>query len=202
LHSAVEAGREDMVRLLLKAGASPDSRCASQTTPFYKAASNGFVSILRMLQDAGSDVDARTWDDWTPLHAAVEQDHGEVVKLLVQWGADPLTETSGQDSTGRAGLTALSMAQELGRELDILDVLKNAKQGKEIGQIHEKHSRSRKARPLTEHKCEALDCKYTTIHLDHLREHMNVGHNRHGPIALWVSEVTATPNFINRNPWG
>lgn len=63
-----------------------------------------------MLQDADSDVDARTWDDWTPLHAAVEQDHGEVVKLLVQWGADPLIEASGQDSTGRAGLTALSMA--------------------------------------------------------------------------------------------
>jgi hypothetical protein len=132
LHRAVEAGREDMVKLLLKAGASPDARCTSQATPFYEAASNGLVSILRILHDAGSDVNARTWDGWTPLHAAVEQDHPDVVKLLVQWGADPLIEISGQDSTGRAGLTPLSMAKELDRESYILDVLKGVKQSEEM----------------------------------------------------------------------
>jgi hypothetical protein len=89
LHIAAEGAFEEMVTLLLNAGASPHARSRSGSTPFYRAARGGSSQILRQLHDAGSEVDALTWDSWTPLMEAIEQGNDEVVELLLGWGAQP-----------------------------------------------------------------------------------------------------------------
>ncbi|KAL2192812.1 hypothetical protein P885DRAFT_23605, partial [Corynascus similis CBS 632.67] len=89
LHIAAESAFEEMVTLLLDAGASPHARSMSGSTPFYRAARGGSPRILRQLHAVGSEVDASTWDDWTPLMEAVEHGNDEAVELLLGWGADP-----------------------------------------------------------------------------------------------------------------
>lgn len=131
-----------------------------------------------MLHEAGSDVNARAQDVWTVLHAAVERDHPEVAQLLLSWGADPSAEISRRDRAGRAGLTALQMAQELGRAPEILHLLKNAMPGNErcIPEQHE--TTSSVARPLEEHKCHEPGCRYITVHWLGLVRHLMNAHGK------------------------
>lgn len=110
LHIAAERGFEAMTTLLLSAGASPQARSNSGSTPFYRAARGGSVPILRQLHAAGSEVDALTWDEWTPLMEAVEHGNDEAIELLLRWGADP-TRMS-KCGTTPLGLTTLSRGLE------------------------------------------------------------------------------------------
>ena len=88
LHIAAEECLESTVNLLLMHGANVHARSTSKTTPFWRAARGGSLSILRALRDAGSDINARTWDGWTPLIEAVTRNHVEIARQLLEWGAD------------------------------------------------------------------------------------------------------------------
>lgn len=105
LHLAAENACEEIVELLLCAGASPHARSDTLTTPFYQAARGGSLYILRRLHACGAEVDALTWDRWTPLMEAVVQGHFNVVNLLLDWGADPA-------NTSISGITPLSIASD------------------------------------------------------------------------------------------
>ncbi|KAL9585140.1 MAG: hypothetical protein Q9212_001706 [Teloschistes hypoglaucus] len=61
------------------------------TTPVWKAAANGLVSVVEVLLDHGADPEIRGASDFaseTPLHHAVGYGHVGVVKLLLQRGAN------------------------------------------------------------------------------------------------------------------
>jgi hypothetical protein len=110
LHIAAEQSMEEMVELLLSKGADIHARTFSETTPFYRAARGGSLSILQMLYSAGSDINSRTWDGWTPLFEAVTCGHVGIVQKLLRWGADCKLANSN-------GLTPYDAAMRLQRHL-------------------------------------------------------------------------------------
>jgi ankyrin repeat protein len=60
LHDALDAGREDMVALLIAAGAKAAAADAQGNTPLHLAAARGMTAAAAALVAAGAAVDART----------------------------------------------------------------------------------------------------------------------------------------------
>ncbi|KAH7164964.1 ankyrin repeat-containing domain protein [Fusarium sp. MPI-SDFR-AT-0072] len=88
---AVQAGNEDLVARLIKAGANVDqyfSQYGRSLTPLYAASMKGRLAIMRQLLDAGATVDGKAGYLGTPLLAAVSEGHVEVMTLLLDAGAD------------------------------------------------------------------------------------------------------------------
>ena len=78
LHAAVEAGRLEIVRLLLEHNAPLDPMDKDQRTPLVVAAMLGHDEIVTILLSAGAR-------DSTPaLHAAAKGAFHEVVRLLLE----------------------------------------------------------------------------------------------------------------------
>lgn len=79
LHAAVEAGRLEIVRLLLEHNAPLDPMDKDQRTPLVVAAMLGHDEIVTILLSAGARLDS------TPaLHAAAKGAFHEVVRLLLE----------------------------------------------------------------------------------------------------------------------
>jgi cytohesin len=89
LHVAAEYGHDDVVRLLLEAGAAIDSRRIEGLTPLHLAASYGRFPVVKRLLAAGANPNSRESGGWTPLHRAASEGHENVVRLLLAQGADP-----------------------------------------------------------------------------------------------------------------
>ncbi len=95
LHVAAEAGRVEIVDLLLARGADPNAReDGDNTYPMHWAAAGGRLDIVRRLADAGGDVVGRGDDHaleiigWaTCWEGAVDDAHRAVVDLLLARGA-------------------------------------------------------------------------------------------------------------------
>ncbi|KAI7769622.1 hypothetical protein LZL87_003112 [Fusarium oxysporum] len=88
---AVQAGNEDLVARLIKAGANVDqyfSQYGRSLTPLYAASMKGHLAIMRQLLDAGATIDGKAGYLGTPLLAAVSEGHVEVMTLLLDAGAD------------------------------------------------------------------------------------------------------------------
>jgi len=79
------------VRMLLEAGAIPDSADNDGITPLHWAAGKGLTNIVRLLIEAGANVNARDSSLYTPIHQAVSSSssHLEVARMLCEAGADP-----------------------------------------------------------------------------------------------------------------
>ncbi len=79
----------DIVALLLKAGADPNIRDAKKnTSPLYIAAERGNVVNIKALIAAKANVDDYTVTGATPLYIASAKGHSDAVKLLLEAGAD------------------------------------------------------------------------------------------------------------------
>jgi len=84
LHAAVEAGRVDVVRLLLRRGANPNAINIGRLMPLHFAARGGSAEIVNLLIEYNADRDAqdqngRTPQDHARTHYEVNQ---EIVRLL------------------------------------------------------------------------------------------------------------------------
>ncbi|KAJ3112241.1 hypothetical protein HDU96_004778 [Phlyctochytrium bullatum] len=108
LHVMVRAGRNDMVQLLLDAGAHVDALDCRGCTPLFKACERGNVDVVRTLLAAGADVGfVRESKGWTLLHAATANlsefhDAGVRIMELVVERAPFLVER--RDKYGRSPL--------------------------------------------------------------------------------------------------
>jgi ankyrin repeat protein len=99
LHLAVAGYRFELVRLLLAAGADPNSRTNHrQSGPLHYAA-DGYmtgpvwnakrqVQTIQCLLDAGADINAQDKNGATPLHRAVRTRCAAAVKCLLERGSD------------------------------------------------------------------------------------------------------------------
>jgi len=94
LHVASEAGNEQVVAVLLEAGANVRVASEGGSTPLHFAAMSGSGETIEALVDHGADVDARefAWGQ-TPLMYAAARNRVEAVKVLLGRGADPTITT-------------------------------------------------------------------------------------------------------------
>jgi hypothetical protein len=87
LMKASEAGRLDLVRLLLDAGAAVDARQRDGATALMAAAQSGHTAVVAMLLNAGAEPSLRSNDGWwnvgaTAYDIALREGHAETCGLL------------------------------------------------------------------------------------------------------------------------
>ena len=82
LRLACDSGHEDMVKLLLKSGASTETKSKNGYTPLHSACQHGLRGMSRLLIDSGADIEARTVDQKTPLAIARANRHDRIVSML------------------------------------------------------------------------------------------------------------------------
>ena len=104
LYRAAADGALELVRMLVGAGASVDSKTPPyDETPLVVAANNGHTEVVRFLILSGAEIDARTSYGGTALGQAVSNHFADIVRILVDAGADG----NARDNTGgRAGACA------------------------------------------------------------------------------------------------
>ncbi|MEU8780292.1 ankyrin repeat domain-containing protein [Streptomyces sp. NPDC048637] len=95
LYLAAVSGQLDIVRLLLEAGAAPDTESRGQPgsdgLPLCAAACWGHEEVVRALLAHGADPDLREDDgtSYTPLMWAATHGHHRTAQLLLEGQADP-----------------------------------------------------------------------------------------------------------------
>jgi ankyrin repeat protein len=91
--------REDLVRELLRYGASTAARDPGGATALHSAASIGSSEILVLLLAHGADANSLTAEGQTPLMRAAHSGHANAVRTLFAHGADPgRTDTKGRSA--------------------------------------------------------------------------------------------------------
>lgn len=91
LSYACSKGFQDLVELLLDAGANPNLVGADsfeQSTPLLLAAKQGQTVIVRALLEAGASMSLLDVDQRAPLHWAAAEGHDDTVKVLIKKGAN------------------------------------------------------------------------------------------------------------------
>jgi len=128
IYLAASGGHEDVVKLLLEAGAnvnlriryaplSAGGRWSEGVTALMSAASTGNSSMVRLLLQAGTDINAVNKDGETALILAMQNQHSEAAQALIEAGADLTVQC--KHVTFLIGLgyrTALMIAAENGDE--------------------------------------------------------------------------------------
>ncbi|XP_038056878.1 transient receptor potential cation channel subfamily A member 1-like isoform X2 [Patiria miniata] len=91
LHSAVNSGSEEAVRVCIEFGSPLDVLQEDDSTPLHLAASQGSLPIVKLLLSPPGSEKTLTMCDvemMTPLHRAAMFDHVDVVDFLIAQGAD------------------------------------------------------------------------------------------------------------------
>jgi len=115
LLEAVRLGHKDLLDMLLKAKANPNSRETLGKTPLMYAADKGDTTIVITLLNAGADVNAVGQKGWHALMHAAYGGHTDVVTLLLQKKAT-------LEQADEHGKTALIWAIE-NNQLDVVKIL-------------------------------------------------------------------------------
>jgi ankyrin repeat protein len=92
LHFAAKAGHQEVVEILLRAGAHVDVRMSGRgkLTPFHLAVGSGHSEITARLIAAGADVDEIVeigGKRFNALGLATEKGHREIIQVLLASGA-------------------------------------------------------------------------------------------------------------------
>ena len=87
LISAISAGDDELVRLILHRGADVEARCADQITPLMHAVICERHAIVDLLLESGAQVDTMIIG-WTVLHRAAAMNDTTIVTLLLAKGAN------------------------------------------------------------------------------------------------------------------
>lgn len=111
---AVYFGRLETARLLLEAGADPDTPSANKflVRPIHSAAAHRdpetSLKMVQLLLEKGANPNVIQAGGWTPLHQAAAHGREAIAKLLVEHGAS-------LDAKSDDGRTPLEMARAKGR---------------------------------------------------------------------------------------
>ena len=84
LSVASNCGNEEVVRLLLRYGATVNERDASSFSPLHLASMRGHVDVVESLMQEHADVDLKGPNDRTPLRVAAEKGQIEVAEVLLR----------------------------------------------------------------------------------------------------------------------
>ncbi|XP_033854195.3 ankyrin repeat and SAM domain-containing protein 6-like [Acipenser ruthenus] len=122
LQFAAASGHENVVRFLLRKGASVDSRNHYGWTPLMQAARFGHLSVAHMLLENGAEINAKNRIGASVLTMASRGGHVSVAKLLMESGAfvddyDHLDVNMGNNNKGEfPDITALMTGAQHGHE--------------------------------------------------------------------------------------
>lgn len=119
LHLAVDNDDEQMIVMLLEAGADVSVATQNGITPLHVAAKKGNKKIIQRLIQAKAPVDARSTNGCTALHEAAIAGHKDAVAELLEAKADATLREFGFN------LTAANLADEKKHE-NVRDFLYNA----------------------------------------------------------------------------
>jgi SAM-dependent methyltransferase len=116
LHLAAGDGRLQIVKVLLRAGASVDLPCSAGGTALYVAIQMGQLAAARRLAEAGADPAFKDNQDNTLLHLACNLGRADIVKWLLQLRVDPQSKNKHEETAAvwaaRSGFKKL--AESLG----------------------------------------------------------------------------------------
>eukprot|EP01135_Chromosphaera_perkinsii_P000495 Nk52_evm49s96 gene=Nk52_evmTU49s96 len=104
LHLAVQADYLDVVELLLRKGANPNSNNRIHCTPLFYCQS---ISVMSELLKYGADVDHLSKSNSCPMHYIVKLDNVELLKALLNNSATPTFRNT-------KGMTPLHIASAMG----------------------------------------------------------------------------------------
>ncbi|KAN0127970.1 Ankyrin repeat-containing domain protein [Lactarius tabidus] len=91
-HHGFKADRPQIVRLLLKHGANPNTRNNKHRTPLHQASKKAdSLDVVRLLLDHGADLDAEDKDGKTALQLSLSRGHHEVAQLLSGYSTKPMS---------------------------------------------------------------------------------------------------------------
>ena len=82
IQSAVAAGHEKVVQMLLRLGADPNAREQGGYTPLHAATQNGDEDMIRLLLYGGADLTLKGKDGKTPLDLAMESGDEKTSMIL------------------------------------------------------------------------------------------------------------------------
>jgi ankyrin repeat protein len=82
LHAGASRGGPEIVRMLLEAGADPNTKQERGFVPLHSAAANGNAAIVELLLKHGAVADAKADDGKSPADLAAEAGHKEIVETL------------------------------------------------------------------------------------------------------------------------
>lgn len=88
VYRAAVLNREEVVALLLEAGADVNARTDRGTHALHAAAQHGYNPILQRLLAAGAEVDPRNDEGQTPLFLAIRNGHEDSAEALIAKGAN------------------------------------------------------------------------------------------------------------------
>ncbi|XP_011410232.1 PREDICTED: ankyrin-1-like [Amphimedon queenslandica] len=108
LHRAVMNDHFPMTKLLLEAGANPNTSDKDMERPLHWAAQRGNIHIARLLHQFGAELNAMNKYGWTPLHKAALHGKTRMTKLLLE---ELNVDSNARD---RWGDTALHKACHMG----------------------------------------------------------------------------------------
>ena len=128
---AVHAGKLDVVRVLIAAGADVNATDERGWGPLMKAVYNpsldrGFADVVETLIQAGARVETPITYGIRPLMLAAGYGETAVVETLLKAGADVLARNDG-------GLTALMMVKEK-FYVDVINLLHEAERAAGVGE--------------------------------------------------------------------
>ncbi|XP_078601072.1 uncharacterized protein LOC144876064 [Branchiostoma floridae x Branchiostoma japonicum] len=89
LFMASAMGHVDVVRLLLRKGASVQKRVFHRNAPLHAAAAEGWTEIVELLVQHGATLDVRDAFNNTPLMGAADSNEVDTVRRLIEFGARP-----------------------------------------------------------------------------------------------------------------
>ncbi len=131
LHYAVLNKNKKIIRLLLQAGANPQTIASNRMTPLHETASHASTSIAQILIEAGAPLNALGPHQNNPLHFATAQNNVALIQLLLKKGATYDVQ-NGQHETAliiaaREGhLESVEALLDAGVALHLVDKKKNS----------------------------------------------------------------------------
>lgn len=84
LHLAIQQNNHKLVYLLLKHGASLESRSNTGLTPLHVAARFGNIELVKFLLEKGANIQSRTNKRETPVKLALKNDQSKVATFIIE----------------------------------------------------------------------------------------------------------------------
>ena len=117
LMEAAGGGHEEVVRVLLKAGAQVNKTDKYRISPLHLAANRGHVDVVKLLLESGAYYDQASSSGWTSLQLAAKNGDHDVCKVLLDRGASV-------NIADNFGFTPLFYAITLGKQaMDLIKLL-------------------------------------------------------------------------------